>query len=136
MNNNQGIDSATHDTGGDNSDLEKLDLEDVYKKLESTPRGLSAAEAETRLDRYGRNQLEDRQVSNLEKFLRLLLGPHRLHDRGRRRAVATDGSLGGSRHHPGAAGLQRHFRFLAGAQGSDALAALKAGMAPRATRIA
>ena len=75
MNNNQGIDSATHDTGGDNSDLEKLDLEDVYKKLESTPRGLSAAEAETRLDRYGRNELVDKEVSDLEKFLRFFWGP-------------------------------------------------------------
>ena len=135
MNSNQGIDSATHDTGEDNSDLEKLDLEDVYKKLETSPQGLSAAEAETRLDRYGRNQLEDRQVSNLEKFLRYFWGPIPFMIE----AAAGLSALIGHWSDFSIIMVLLIYNAISGfwqeRKAADALAALKAGMAPKARAL-
>ncbi len=57
------------------NDLEKLSLDSVYKTLNTSPDGLTSIDAKNRLEHYGRNKLEDKQVSNLRKFLRYFWGP-------------------------------------------------------------
>ena len=59
----------------DADDLEKASLDTVYEKLSTSPEGLTAAEAKARIERYGRNELVEKEVSNLEKFLRFFWGP-------------------------------------------------------------
>ena len=56
-------------------DLEKASLDTVYEKLGTTPKGLTSAEAKARIEKYGRNELEAKEVSDLEKFLRFFWGP-------------------------------------------------------------
>lgn len=59
-----------------NSDsLEKADLEKVFKELGSSPKGITTGEANNRLSKYGRNELTEKQVSNLQKFLKYFWGP-------------------------------------------------------------
>ena len=54
----------------DADDLEKASLDTVYEKLSTSPEGLTAAEAKVRIEKYGRNELEAKEVSDLEEFLR------------------------------------------------------------------
>ena len=56
-------------------DLEKASLETAYAKLTTSPQGLTATEAKARIEKYGRNELIEKEVSNLEKFLRFFWGP-------------------------------------------------------------
>jgi H+-transporting ATPase len=42
---------------GTADDLEKADLDTVYKTLGTSPKGLASAEAKARIDKYGRNEL-------------------------------------------------------------------------------
>jgi hypothetical protein len=93
MNNSQQTDRASGKGGGDTSDLEKLDLDDVYKKLDTTPQGLSAAEAAARLTRYGRQRAAGQADQQSGKIPALLLGPHPLYDRGRCRSFRAHRSL-------------------------------------------
>ncbi len=50
-------------------------LDQVYEALETSPNGLSAAEARSRLDRYGPNELEDETTSDLRRLLSYFWGP-------------------------------------------------------------
>ncbi|MEO8231673.1 MAG: cation-transporting P-type ATPase, partial [Ignavibacteriota bacterium] len=43
-------------------DLKTLPLSEVEKKLESTPEGLTQAEAEKRLTQYGPNEIEEKKT--------------------------------------------------------------------------
>ncbi|MEZ5837072.1 MAG: cation-transporting P-type ATPase [Geminicoccaceae bacterium] len=56
-------------------DLEKADLQTVYTRLKTSTDGLSTAEAGSRLETYGRNELIQKDASDLEKFLRFFWGP-------------------------------------------------------------
>jgi H+-transporting ATPase len=56
-------------------DLEKASLDKVYEKLGTSPKGLTSAEAKNRLEKYGRNELVEKEASDLEKFLRFFWGP-------------------------------------------------------------
>ena len=56
-------------------DLEKAGLETVYQELATSPEGLTSAEAMRRIEAFGRNELADREVSDLERFLRFFWGP-------------------------------------------------------------
>jgi hypothetical protein len=56
-------------------DLEKADLDTVYKTLGTSAKGLTSAEAKERIDKYGRNELVDKEASDLEKFLAFFWGP-------------------------------------------------------------
>ena len=56
-------------------DLEKASLDTVYEKLGTSAKGLTAAEAKARIEKYGRNELVDKEASDLEKFLRFFWGP-------------------------------------------------------------
>jgi hypothetical protein len=52
------------------SDLEKASLDSVYASLSTSPKGLTSADAKQRIDQYGRNELVEEEISNLQKFLR------------------------------------------------------------------
>ena len=56
-------------------DLKSLPLSEVQKKLDSSPDGLSQAEAEKRLSQYGPNEIEEKKTNLLLKFLSYFWGP-------------------------------------------------------------
>ncbi|MGA7826841.1 MAG: plasma-membrane proton-efflux P-type ATPase [Geobacteraceae bacterium] len=56
-------------------DLKSMPLQDVEKKLESSPDGLSQAEAQKRLAHYGPNEIEEKKVNPFLKFLTYFWGP-------------------------------------------------------------
>jgi H+-transporting ATPase len=56
-------------------DLKTLPLAEVEKKLESSPDGLTEAEAQKRLTQYGPNELVEKKTNLLLKFLGYFWGP-------------------------------------------------------------
>jgi H+-transporting ATPase len=56
-------------------DLKSMSLVEVEKKLESSPDGLSQAEAEKRMAQYGPNEIEEKKTNLLLKFLTYFWGP-------------------------------------------------------------
>ena len=56
-------------------DLKSLPLPEVEKKLESSPDGLTQAEAQERLTLYGPNEIEEKKSNELLKFLSYFWGP-------------------------------------------------------------
>ena len=56
-------------------DLKSLPLCEVEKKLESSPDGLTQAEAQKRLTQYGPNEIEENKSNELLKFLSYFWGP-------------------------------------------------------------
>ena len=114
-------------------DLEKADLDAVYQSLATSAKGLTSTEAKARIDQYGRNELVDKEVSNLMKFMAFFWGPIAWMIE-----AAALLSL-----------LMEHWAdftiimvlliynavsgFWQQLKASDALAALKAGLAPKAT---
>ncbi len=56
-------------------DLKSMPLQDVEKKLGSSPDGLSQAEAQERLAQYGPNEIEEKQVNPFLKLLTYFWGP-------------------------------------------------------------
>ena len=56
-------------------DLKSLPMPEVEKKLESSPDGLSQAEAEKRLTQYGPNEIEEKKTNPFLKFLTYFWGP-------------------------------------------------------------
>jgi H+-transporting ATPase len=56
-------------------DLKSLSLPEVEKKLESSPDGLTQAEAEKRLAQYGPNEIEEKNTNEFLKFLTYFWGP-------------------------------------------------------------
>ena len=61
--------------GDAKDDLKTLPLAEVEKRLDSSPDGLSQAEAQSRLTRYGPNEIEEKKASPLLKFLTYFWGP-------------------------------------------------------------
>jgi H+-transporting ATPase len=59
----------------DADDLEKASLDTAYEKLTTSPEGLTSTEAKAGIEKYGRNELLDKEASDLEKFLRFFWGP-------------------------------------------------------------
>ncbi|MBN2684218.1 MAG: plasma-membrane proton-efflux P-type ATPase [Pontiellaceae bacterium] len=57
------------------SDLKSMPLPELEKKLESSPEGLTDAEAKIRLTEYGLNELEEKKENLLLKFLSYFWGP-------------------------------------------------------------
>jgi H+-transporting ATPase len=57
------------------SDLQTLALPQVEKRLGSSPKGLSQAEAEKRLAQYGPNKIEEKKTNPLLAFLKYFWGP-------------------------------------------------------------
>jgi H+-transporting ATPase len=56
-------------------DLKTLPMAEVEKKLESSPEGLTDAEAKKRLTQYGPNELVEKKTNLLLKFLSYFWGP-------------------------------------------------------------
>ena len=55
--------------------MKTLPLAEVQKKLASSPDGLTQAEAQKRLTRYGPNEIEEKKTNELLKFLGCFWGP-------------------------------------------------------------
>ena len=56
-------------------ELKSLPMPEVEKKLESSPDGLSQAEAQKRLTQYGPNEIEEKKTNAFLKFLSYFWGP-------------------------------------------------------------
>jgi H+-transporting ATPase len=56
-------------------DLKSLPMQEVEEKLGSSPDGLSQAEAQKRLTQYGPNEIEEKKINPILKFLTYLWGP-------------------------------------------------------------
>jgi H+-transporting ATPase len=117
------------------ADLEKATLDTVYQDLETSADGLTRADAKARLEKYGRNELVDKEVSDLQKFLRFFWGPIAWMIE----AAALLSLLMG--HWPDLAIIMVLLLYNAISgfwqerKASNALAALKAGLAPKATAL-
>ncbi len=57
------------------AESEKSPIQELFKKLESDTDGLSSSEAENRLHQYGFNEIEEKKVSLLRRFLGYFWGP-------------------------------------------------------------
>jgi H+-transporting ATPase len=58
-----------------NDDLKILPLDELQKKLESSPEGLTQEEAKKRLTKYGPNEIEEKKTNPFLKFLTYFWGP-------------------------------------------------------------
>ena len=65
----------THTRPGPTIDLKTLPISDVEKALSSSPQGLTQVEARKRLAQYGPNEIEEKKVNPLLKFLTYFWGP-------------------------------------------------------------
>ena len=129
-------DTKTTDTNSEAAiDLEKASLDDVYQSLGVTDKGLSAAEARARIDHYGRNELVDKEVSDLQKFLAFFWGPIAWMIE----AAALLSLLMGHWADLAIIMTLLIYNAISGfwqeRKASDALAALKAGLAPKAMAL-
>jgi H+-transporting ATPase len=64
-----GQSNATDSKFGAKNDMKSLPLDEVGSKPGSSPAGLSQAEAQKRLARYGPNTIEEKKTSPLLKLL-------------------------------------------------------------------
>ena len=55
--------------------IEKASIDDLYKQFDSSNKGLTGSEAQNRLEKYGRNALEEKHVSAFAKLMRYFWGP-------------------------------------------------------------
>jgi len=129
-------DQSTNATpGGGAADLEKADLDTVYKTLDTSTKGLTAAEAKARIDKYGRNELVNKEASDLQKFLAFFWGPIAWMIE----AAALLSLLMGHWADLSIIMVLLLYNAVSGfwqeRKASDALAALKAGLAPKATAL-
>ena len=53
----------------------KVDAEELFKRLSSSDKGLSSSEAQERLEKYGANEITEKKVSRIRKFLGYFYGP-------------------------------------------------------------
>jgi H+-transporting ATPase len=56
-------------------EAKKADNDELLKKLAANQKGLSSSEAEKRLQQYGPNEIQEKKVNPLLKFLRYFWGP-------------------------------------------------------------
>ncbi|MEA2078825.1 MAG: HAD-IC family P-type ATPase, partial [Pseudomonadota bacterium] len=126
---------TTSGSPGTAEDLEKADLDTVYKTLGTSAKGLTAAEAKVRIDKYGRNELVDKEASDLERFLAFFWGPIAWMIE----AAALLSLLMGHWADLSIIMVLLIYNAVSGfwqeRKASDALAALKAGLAPKATAL-
>jgi H+-transporting ATPase len=67
--------AKTGSKSDEKQDLKTLPLAEVEQRLVSSPKGLTQAEATTRLGQYGPNEIEAKKVNQLAKFLGYFWGP-------------------------------------------------------------
>ncbi len=122
-------------SSAESTDLEKADLDVVFEALGSSTGGLTSAEATRRIETYGRNQLEEKKVSDLSRFLRFLWGPIAWMIE----AAALLSLLMGHWADLAIILVLLLYNAISGfwqeRKASDALAALKAGLAPKASAL-
>ena len=116
-------------------DLETAELDAVYHQLATSPKGLTTAQAQQRIEKYGRNELVDKEASDLEKFLRFFWGPIAWMIE----AAAALSLLMGHWSDLAIILVLLFYNAISGfwqeRKASDALAALKAGLAPKAAAL-
>jgi len=56
-------------------DMKKVSVKDLFLKLASSENGLSASEAKERLEEYGYNEIPEKKVNPILKFLKYFWGP-------------------------------------------------------------
>ncbi len=56
-------------------EAKKADIDELLKKLAANQKGLSSSEAEKRLQQYGPNEIQEKKVNPLKKFLGYFWGP-------------------------------------------------------------
>jgi len=66
---------ATPDKPAAEGDLKSLSLQELQAKLGASPAGLTQAEAQERLARYGYNEISEKKIHPLIKFLGYFWGP-------------------------------------------------------------
>ena len=66
---------AVESKSGATDDLKALHLQEPQLKLESSPDGLTQAEAQKRLTRFGPNEIEEKKTNAVIKFLSYFWGP-------------------------------------------------------------
>ena len=110
----------------------KADIGKILSELGSSPQGLTSAEAAARLQKFGRNELVTKEKSNLEKFLAYFWNPIAWMIE----AAAILSLLMGHWADLSIILLLLFYNAISGfweeRKASDALAALKAGLAPKA----
>lgn len=116
-------------------DLEKASLDQVYASLDTSSQGLSSSAANSRLESYGRNELIEHKVSGFIKFLLYFWGPIPFMIE----AAAILSAIIGHWTDFGIIMTLLLYNAISGfwqeRKAADALAALKAGMAPRARAL-
>ena len=126
---------STNGSSNGDVDLENASLDAVYQKLKTSPKGLTSAEAKTRLEKFGPNELVDKEISDLERFLRFFWGPIAWMIE----AAALLSLLMGHWADLAIILVLLLYNAISGfwqeRKASNALAALKAGLAPKATAL-
>ncbi len=71
------INTTTEKTNSaaNSADLEKISLSEVFEQLNSSADGLTSSEAAKRILQYGKNELLDKEESAIIKFLKFFWGP-------------------------------------------------------------
>ena len=64
-----------HSHSGPDHELENVSLREFEKKLGAGPDGLTGSEAQNRLEKYGYNELEEKETSAILKFFSYFWGP-------------------------------------------------------------
>ncbi len=80
-------------------EAKKADVGELLRKLSANQEGLSSEEAEKRLLQYGPNEIQEKKVNPLKKFLDLFLGSNSLDDRSSYCNVRHNSALARLRNH-------------------------------------
>ena len=59
----------------DSEEIKKASIDELYELLSCSVKGLTGAEAKERLEKYGYNEIVEKKVSPLMKFLGYFWGP-------------------------------------------------------------
>ncbi len=119
---------------GDSVDLEKIPVDKVLAKLAVEPdQGLSSAEAQQRLAKYGPNALIEKETSLARKLLEHFTGPIAYMIEAAAIVSAIIGHWSDFAIITGLLFFNAALEFWQDRKASDALAALKKGLAPEAT---
>jgi H+-transporting ATPase len=71
----RGVLDLTEPTIITGEEAQQKSVDDLFTQLDSSPQGLTSAEAERRLGQYGPNALEEKKVNPVVKFLSYFWGP-------------------------------------------------------------
>ena len=113
-------------------DLKTLPMPEVEKKLGSSPKGLSQAEAQKRLTQYGPNEIAEKKTNVFLKFLSYFWGPIPWMIEASGDFVGGGSALAGFLHHSLSAFSNAVVGFWEEHQAGNAIAALKAKLAIKA----